>query len=110
MSAKVRRSIDQAEKTIDALLVLATSDQGLTNFEYVDFSTAAEERSKAPRSISEHHLKVEADYFPLEQRVTAFCWSAWWPTSSTTPCCTTSMKDGFGFEPVSRSSVPRHFE
>lgn len=65
MSAKVRRSIDQAEKTIDALLVLATSDQGLTNFEYVDFSTAAEDAlESAAASISEHHLKVEADLLP----------------------------------------------
>ena len=62
MSAKVRRSIDQAEKTIDALLVLATSDQGLANFEYVDLSTAAEDALESvASSISEHHLKVEAD-------------------------------------------------
>ncbi len=62
MAAKIRRSIDHAEQTIDALLVLATSDQGLTGREYLDLSTAAEDAlENVVHSISEHQLDVEVD-------------------------------------------------
>jgi signal transduction histidine kinase len=67
MAAKVRRSIDQAEDTIDALLVLATSDQGLTGREYVDLSTAAEDAlENVANSVSEHHLDFEVDLLQAE--------------------------------------------
>ena len=67
MAAKVRRSIDQAEHTIDALLVLANSDQGLTSREYVDLSTAAEDAmDNVAHSVSEHHLDVEVDLLQAE--------------------------------------------
>ena len=67
MAAKVRRSIDQAEHTIDALLVLATSDQGVSGGEYVDLSTAAEDAlDNVAHSISEHHLDVEAELLQAE--------------------------------------------
>ncbi len=67
MAAKVRRSIDQAEDTIDALLVLATSDQGLTGREYVDLSTAAEDALEGVAgSASELDLHVDLDLLPAE--------------------------------------------
>ena len=67
MAAKVRRSIDQAENTIDALLVLATSDQGLTSREYVDLATAAEDAlENVADSVSEHHLDIEVDLLQAE--------------------------------------------
>ncbi|HEY7948730.1 MAG TPA: ATP-binding protein [Acidimicrobiales bacterium] len=43
MAAKVRRSVDQADVMIDALLTLAQSDQDLVVREFVDLSTAAED-------------------------------------------------------------------
>lgn len=67
MAGKVRRSIDQAEHTIDALLMLATSDQGLTSREYVDLSTAAEDAlENVAHSVSEHQLNVEVDLHQAE--------------------------------------------
>jgi signal transduction histidine kinase len=67
MAAKVRRSIDQAEHTIDALLVLATSDQGVTDGEYVDLATAAEDAlENVAHSVSAHHLHVDVDLLPAE--------------------------------------------
>ena len=43
MAAKVRRSVDQADVMIDALLTLAQSSQDLVVKEFVDLSTAAED-------------------------------------------------------------------
>jgi signal transduction histidine kinase len=40
---RVRRSIERAERVIDALLTLAVSNQGVDAFEPVDLSTAAED-------------------------------------------------------------------
>jgi signal transduction histidine kinase len=42
-SEKVRRSIDQSERIVDALLTLAVSNQGTGEAESVDLSTAAED-------------------------------------------------------------------
>ena len=43
MAARVRRSIDRAENMIEALLVLAISDQGVTSSELLDLSAVAED-------------------------------------------------------------------
>jgi signal transduction histidine kinase len=67
MEAKLRRSIDQAERTIEALLVLARSDQVLTNREFVDLATAAEDAiDLVATSIGERDLSIEATLDPAE--------------------------------------------
>ena len=43
MAAKIRRSVDQAEKLIDALLTLAISDQEVLTAEFSDLATIAED-------------------------------------------------------------------
>jgi signal transduction histidine kinase len=61
MAVRVRRSIDRAESMIDALLVLALSDQGPASREPVDLATAAEDAlDVAAPSITGRRLRVEA--------------------------------------------------
>jgi signal transduction histidine kinase len=43
MAVRVRRSIDRAERMVDALLTLAMSDQGQARSEFVDLSAVAED-------------------------------------------------------------------
>ncbi len=43
MAAKVRRSVDQAEKLINSLLALAVSEQGPSATEFIDLATVAED-------------------------------------------------------------------
>ena len=61
MAAKIRRSIERAEATIDALLTLATTERGPASSELVDLATATEDAlDTASPSIAEHHLRVDA--------------------------------------------------
>jgi signal transduction histidine kinase len=65
MAVKVTRSIELAEKTVEALLTLATSEAGPTTHEPVDLATAAEDALDAARTeIEQRRLKVDADLEP----------------------------------------------
>jgi len=67
MAARVRRSVDRAEHMIEALLVLAISDQGVTSSELLDLSAVAEDALElAAPGITELGLRVEADLGPAE--------------------------------------------
>jgi signal transduction histidine kinase len=67
MAVRVRRSIDRAESMIDALLVLALSDQGPACRELVDLATAAEDAlDVAAPSIADRRLRVEACLEPAQ--------------------------------------------
>jgi signal transduction histidine kinase len=62
MAARVRRSIDRAEAMIEALLVLAVSDQGGTGRELLDLSAVAEDALElAAPAIARLGLTVHAD-------------------------------------------------
>jgi signal transduction histidine kinase len=65
MAARVRRSIDRAESMIEALLILAISDQGVTSRELLDLSAVAEDALElAAPGIARLGLRVEADLAP----------------------------------------------
>jgi signal transduction histidine kinase len=67
MAARIRRSIDRAEQMIEALLVLAISDQGVTGSELLDLSAVAEDALElAAPGIARLGLRVEADLGPAE--------------------------------------------
>ena len=67
MAARVRRSIDRAENMIEALLVLAISDQGVTSSELLDLSAVAEDALElAAPGITRLGLTVDADLAPAE--------------------------------------------
>jgi len=67
MAARVRRSIDRAEHMIEALLVLAVSDQGVTSSELLDLSAVAEDALElAAPGITRLGLRVETDLEPAE--------------------------------------------
>jgi len=62
MAEKVRRSIDRAEGTIDALLTLAASNQDVGSAEPLDLATAAEDALDALQgTVHAQNLRVEAD-------------------------------------------------
>src|SRR5205823_6028379 len=62
MAGRVRRSVDRAEHMIEALLVLAISDQGSTSSELLDLSAVAEDALElAAPGITRLDLTVEAD-------------------------------------------------
>jgi signal transduction histidine kinase len=65
MAEKVRRSIDRAERIIDALLTLAVSNQGLEAVEPLDLATAAEDALDGVRDVARGAgLVVELDLSP----------------------------------------------
>jgi signal transduction histidine kinase len=65
MAVRIRRSVEQAEGTIEALLTLATSELGATATEAVDLATAAEDALDATRAtIDQRHINVEAELQP----------------------------------------------
>jgi Histidine kinase-, DNA gyrase B-, and HSP90-like ATPase/His Kinase A (phospho-acceptor) domain len=67
MAARVRRHIDRAENMIEALLVLAISDQGMASRELLDLSAVAEDALElAASGITRLGLKVEAELSPAE--------------------------------------------
>jgi signal transduction histidine kinase len=67
MAVRVRRHIDRAENMIEALLVLAISDQGLGRRELLDLSAVAEDALElAAPGIARLGLRVEAELAPAE--------------------------------------------
>jgi signal transduction histidine kinase len=67
MAARVRRSIDRAEAMIEALLVLAISDQGTPVRELLDLSVVAEDALEvAAPAIARLELTVRAELAPAE--------------------------------------------
>jgi signal transduction histidine kinase len=65
MAAKIRRSIDRAEATIDALLTLASTESRRAGAEPVDLATAAEDAlDTVSPLIAEHGLCVDAALEP----------------------------------------------
>jgi signal transduction histidine kinase len=67
MAEKVRRSIDRAERIIDALLTLAVSNQGLDRTEPFDLSIAAEDAlDGVSEPARDAEIAIEADLAPAE--------------------------------------------
>jgi signal transduction histidine kinase len=67
MAEKVRRSIDRAERIIDALLTLAVSNQGLERTEPVDLSTAAEDAlDGVAETARDADIAIEAELAPAK--------------------------------------------
>ncbi len=65
MAERIRRSVEQAEATVEALLALATSELGLTSHEATDLATAAEDALDAGNSaVLERRLAVDAALGP----------------------------------------------
>jgi signal transduction histidine kinase len=65
MAERVRRSIDRAERIIDALLTLAVSNQGVEVVEPLDLATAAEDALDGVRDVARGAgLAVEWDLSP----------------------------------------------
>jgi signal transduction histidine kinase len=62
MAVRVRRSIDQAESMIEALLALAVSDQGKLSSEFTDLATCAEDAiDAAAPEIERLDLRVDTE-------------------------------------------------
>ena len=69
MAARVKRSIERAEATVEALLTLATSEVGPTAQEPIDLATAAEDALDAAHAaIDQHDITVEAALEPALAR------------------------------------------
>ena len=69
MAARVKRSVERAEATVEALLTLATSELGPTAQEAIDLATAAEDALDATHAaIDQRHIKVEAALEPALAR------------------------------------------
>ncbi len=69
MAARVRRSVEQAEATVEALLTLATSELGPTAQESIDLATAAEDALDATHAaIDQRDIKVEPALEPALAR------------------------------------------
>lgn len=69
MADRVRRSVERAEATVEALLALATSELGPTVQEAIDLATAAEDALDATHAaIDQRQIKVEAELGPALAR------------------------------------------
>ena len=69
MAARVKRSVERAEATVEALLTLAASELGPTAEEAIDLATAAEDALDATRAaIDQRHIKVDAALEPAPAR------------------------------------------
>ncbi len=65
MAARVKRSVERADATIEALLTLAISEVGPAAHEAIDLATAAEDALDAEHAaIDQRHIKVEAALGP----------------------------------------------
>lgn len=65
MAARVKRSVERAEATVEALLALATSEVGPTDQEAIDLATAAEDAVDASRAaIDQRQITVDATLEP----------------------------------------------
>jgi signal transduction histidine kinase len=69
MADRVKRSVERAEATVEALLTLATSELGPTAHEAIDLATAAEDALDAAHAaIDQRDIKVEAALEPALAR------------------------------------------
>jgi signal transduction histidine kinase len=69
MAARVQRSVERAEATVEALLALATSELGPTAHETIDLATAAEDALDATQpAIDQRHITVESALEPAVAR------------------------------------------
>jgi signal transduction histidine kinase len=69
MAERVKRSIERAEATVDALLTLATSEAGPAAREAIDLATAAEDALDAAHAaIDQRDITVEAALAPARAR------------------------------------------
>jgi signal transduction histidine kinase len=67
MAIKIRRSVDQAESLIEALLTLATSEHDRRGDEFVDLATMAEDAlDEAKSALLDRDLRVETALEPAE--------------------------------------------
>jgi len=65
MAARVKRSVERAEATVEALLTLATSELGPAAEEAIDLATAAEDALDATTAaIDRSHIRVDAALEP----------------------------------------------
>ncbi|HEY2440713.1 MAG TPA: HAMP domain-containing sensor histidine kinase [Solirubrobacteraceae bacterium] len=65
MAARIQRSVERAEATVEALLTLATSELGPAAEEAIDLATAAEDAlDAADAAIDQRHLQVDAALEP----------------------------------------------
>jgi signal transduction histidine kinase len=69
MAERVKRSVERAEATVEALLTLATSEVGPAAHEAIDLATATEDALDAmSAAIDQRHLKVDAALAPAPAR------------------------------------------
>ncbi len=69
MAERVKRSVEQAEATIEALLTLATSELGPAATEAIDLATVAEDALDTSRAaIDQRQITVECDLEPAPAR------------------------------------------
>ena len=69
MAARVQRSVERAEATVEALLTLATSEVGPTAQDAIDLATAAEDALDATHAATDQrHIKVDATLEPALAR------------------------------------------
>jgi signal transduction histidine kinase len=69
MAAQVRRSVERAEATVEALLTLATSELGPAAQEAIDLATAAEDALDATHAaIDQRNIEVDAALEPAPAR------------------------------------------
>ena len=69
MAARIERSVERAEATVEALLTLATSEAGPAAREPTDLATAAEDALDAARAgIDQRQIKVDAALEPALAR------------------------------------------
>jgi signal transduction histidine kinase len=69
MAARIKRSVERAEATVEALLTLATSEVGPAAQEAIDLATAAEDALDAAHAaIDQRQIKVEAALGPALAR------------------------------------------
>jgi len=69
MAARIMRSVERAEATVEALLALATSELGPTAQETIDLATVAEDALDATQpAIDRRKIKVEAALAPAQTR------------------------------------------
>jgi len=69
MAARVKRSVERAEATVEALLTLATSELGPAAHEPVDLATATEDALDATHAaIDQRQIKVDAALEPAPAR------------------------------------------
>ena len=96
MAARVKRSVERAEATIEALLTLATSELGPDRARSRSTSPPPPRTRSTPRtrrSISATS-RSRPRSSPRSPAAIGCCSSAWSPTSSRTPCDTTTRAAG----------------